>query len=51
MFSRAMSISLVGQNAVLCGNGLTLSLLMTTQEASVDSIDQDQTVQNKQSDL
>ena len=29
----------------------TLSLLMTTQEAFVDSVDEDQTVQNMQSDL
>ena len=31
--------------------GLTLSLLMTTQKAFVDSVDQDQTAQNVQSDL
>ena len=31
--------------------GLTLSLLMTTPEAFVDSVDQDQTAQNVQSDL
>ena len=30
---------------------LTLSLLMTTQEAFVDSVDQDQTEQNVQSNL
>ena len=30
---------------------LTLSLLMTTQEAFVDSVDQDQTALNVQSDL
>ena len=30
---------------------LTLSVLMTTQEAFVDRVDQDQTVQNVQSDL
>ena len=30
---------------------LTLSFLMTTQEALVDSVDQDQTAQNVQSDL
>ena len=30
---------------------LTISLLMTTQEAFVDSVDQDQTAQNVQSDL
>ena len=30
---------------------LTPSLLMTTKEASVDSVDQDQTAQNVQSDL
>ena len=30
---------------------LNLSLLLMTQEASVDSADQDQTVQNMQSDL
>ena len=30
---------------------LTLFLLMTTQEALVDSVDQDHTVQNVQSDL
>ena len=30
---------------------LTLALLMPTQEAFVDSIDQDQTAQNMQSDL
>ena len=30
---------------------LTLYLLLTTQEAFVDSVDQDQTVQNVQSDL
>ena len=30
---------------------LTLSLLLTTQEAFVDSVDQDQTAQNVQSDL
>ena len=30
---------------------LTLSLLVTTQEAFVDSVDQDQTAQNVQSDL
>ena len=30
---------------------LSLSLQMTTQEAFVDSVDQDQTVQNMQSDL
>ena len=29
----------------------TLFLLMTTQEAFVDSVDQDQTAQNVQSDL
>ena len=32
-------------------NVFTLSLLMTTQEAFVDSVDQDQTAQNVQSDL
>ena len=30
---------------------LTFSLLLTTQEAFVDSVDQDQTAQNVQSDL
>ena len=30
---------------------LSLSLLMTAQKAFVDSVDQDQTVQNMQSDL
>ena len=30
---------------------LTLSLLMTTQEAFVDCVDEDQTAQNIQSDL
>ena len=30
---------------------LTLSLLLTMQEALVDSVDQDQTAQNAQSDL
>ena len=30
---------------------LTLSLLMTAQEPFVDSVDQDQTAQNVQSDL
>ena len=30
---------------------LTLSLLMTAQETLVDSVDQDQTAQNVQSDL
>ena len=30
---------------------LTLSLLMTTQEAFVDNVDQDQTAYNVQSDL
>ena len=33
------------QKVSLCGNGLTLSLLMMTQEAFVDSVDQDQTTQ------
>ena len=32
-------------------DGLTLFLLMTTQEAFVDSVDQDQTAQNVQSDM
>ena len=43
------------KNQRLFGKGLsknlTLSLLMTTQEAFVVSVDQDQTVQNLQSDL
>ena len=30
----------------LCGKELTLSLLMMTQEAFVDNVDQDQTAQN-----
>ena len=34
-----------------CGKELTLSLLMMTQEGFVDSVDQDQTAQNGQSDL
>ena len=33
------------------GNALTLSYLMTTQEAFVDRVDQDQTAQKVQSDL
>ena len=32
-------------------NYLTLSLLLTTKEVFVDSVDQDQTAQNAQSDL
>ena len=42
------------QNQGLSGKGLRaliLSLLMTIQEAFVDSVDQDQTAQNVQSDL
>ena len=35
----------------LAKGGLTLSLLMTTQEAYEDRVDQDQTAQNMQSDL
>ena len=35
----------------LCVVILTLSLLMTTQGAFVDSVDQDQNAQNVQSDL
>ena len=31
--------------------GLTLSILLTTEEAFVDSVNQDQTAQNVQSDL
>ena len=39
------------QNAALCGYGLTLSLRKTTQEAFVDSVDEDQTAHNVKSDL
>ena len=39
------------KNQGLFGKGLTLSLLMTTQKDFVDSVDQDQTAQNVQSDL
>ena len=32
-------------------SNLTLSLLLMTQEAFVDNVDQDQTAQNEQSDI
>ena len=35
----------------ICLQTLTLSLLLMTQEAFVDSVDQDQSKQNVQSDL
>ena len=38
-------------SCLMCSETLTFSLLMTTQEAFVDSVDQDQTAQNVQSDL
>ena len=52
--SSAASLNLgQSQNSVL-GNGLTLltlSLLLMTREAFVDSVDQDPTAQNVRSDL
>ena len=49
--SSAASLNLGwSQNGEL-GNGLTLSLLMTTQEDFVDIVHQDQTAKNVQSDL
>ena len=42
---------LMRQNEYLWSKGLTLSLMMMTQEALVDSVDQNQTIQNVQSDL
>ena len=42
----------LGQSRILSsGNGLTLSIPMTTAEGFVDSVNQDQTAQNVQSDL
>ena len=38
-------------NHALLKRGLTLSLLMTTQEAFIDSVDQDQTAHTGQSVL
>ena len=35
---------------IIIYSGLTLSLLMMTEEAFVDNVDQDQTAQNVQSD-
>ena len=46
-----MLLSLDHQNPGLCSKGLTFSLLMTTQEALVDSADQDQTAHSVQSYL
>ena len=39
------------QKVSLCGNGLTLPLLLMTQGFFVDHVDQDQIAQNVQSDL
>ena len=36
---------------VPCSSALTLSLPLTTQEAFLESVDQDQTAQNRLSDL
>ena len=47
----ANAINVDKSKIVSSGTELTLSILMTTQEAFVDSVDQDQTVQNVQSDL
>ena len=39
------------QTQMITSTPLSLSLLMTTQEAFVDNVDQDQTAQNVQSDF
>ena len=49
--SPANAFNLDKGKILLTGEALILSLLMTTIEAFVDSVDQDQTAQNMQSDL
>ena len=47
--SSAVCLNLDQSKILWSGNELTLSFLMTTQEAFVDSLDQDQTAHNVQS--
>ena len=49
--SSAICFNLDQSKILSSGNGLTLSLLMTTQESFVDSVDLDQTAQNVKFDL
>ena len=46
-----MAVNTIRSINQFVNGGLTFFLLMTTQEAFVDSVDQDQTAQNVQSDL